>query len=52
MSLYEHLQKQKDYCETMGARPNTDTNLRIFYARAARGYEIKLNNLKLNEASK
>jgi hypothetical protein len=51
MTLYELYQQQKDFCELMGQQENINTNLRAFFAHAARGYEIKLENLKLNEAT-
>ena len=52
MTLYEYLQNQKNFCEIMAAQSNIDTNLCAFYARAAEGYETKLNNLTLKEAAK
>ena len=51
MTSYEYTQLQKDISERAGAK-TTDTSLRAFYAHAARGYEIKLENMTLAEAAK
>lgn len=52
MSLYEFYQHEKNFCEHMAAQNHIDNALCTFYARAARGFEIKMNNLTLAEASK
>jgi hypothetical protein len=52
MTLYAYYQQQKNFCELLGRQPNINENLRTFYAKAARGYEIKLENLTLSEAAK
>ena len=52
MSLYEYLQHLKNFCEIMGAQTDIDNSLRTFYAHAARGYEIKLEKMKLSEAAR
>ena len=52
MTLYAYYQQQKNFCELLGRQPNINENLRTFYAKAARGYEIKLEKLTLSEAAK
>ena len=52
MTLYEIYQQQKDFCEQMGSQENINTYLRAFFAHAARGYELKLEKLRLSEAAK
>ena len=49
MTLYEILKNDEQFCTHL-AQTTTDTNLCIFYARAAEGYRIKLENLTLHEA--
>ena len=51
MTDYEYYQHQKNFCEIMGAQKNIDENLRTFYAHAARGFEIKLENMSMSEAA-
>jgi hypothetical protein len=51
MTDYEFYQHQKNFCEIMGAQKNIDENLRTFYAHAARGFEIKLENMSMSEAA-
>ena len=50
MTNYEFIQHQKNVCEIIAAT-TSDNALRTFYAKAARGFEIKLENLTLNEAA-
>ncbi len=49
MTLYEIFKNDENKC-TQIAQTTTDTNLCIFYARAAEGYRIKLEKLTLREA--
>ena len=51
MKTYEYLQHMKNFAEELGAR-TTDTNLRVFYANVARGFEIRQHKLTLAEAAK
>ena len=49
MTLYE-IFKNDEQAYIHLAQTTTDTNLCIFYARAAEGYRIKLEKLTLREA--
>ena len=51
MTAYEFLILQKNLMERAAAH-TSDNAMRTFYAKAARGYEIKLEHLTLSEAAK
>jgi hypothetical protein len=49
MTLYEIFKNDEQICTHL-AQTTTDNALRTFYAKAAEGYKIKLENLTLREA--